>query len=121
MICMLSIEARIAEDHPPRAIKMQADAALQRLSDSFDAMYADSGRPSIPPERLLKALLLMALHSVRSERQFCEQLEYNLLFRWFLDMDLMQPAFDASTFSRNRQRMLDSDIAAQCFSAEQSP
>lgn len=80
-------------------------------------MYADGGRPSIPPERLLKALLLIALHSVRSERQFCEQLEYNLLFRWFLDMDLMEPAFDASTFSRNRQRMLDSDIAAAFFRA----
>ena len=116
MICLLSIESRIAEDHPLRAIKMLADAALQRLSDSFDAMYAESGRPSIPPERLLKALLLIALHSVRSERQFCEQLEYNLLFRWFLDMDLMQPAFEASTFSRNRQRMRDSDIAAQFFS-----
>ena len=75
------------------------------------------GRPSIPPERLLKALLLIALHSVRSERQFCQQLQYNLLFRWFLDMDRVEPAFDASTFSRNRQRMLDSDIAAQFFVA----
>lgn len=84
MICLVSIESRIAADHPLRAIKTLADAALQRLSDSFDAMYADSGRPSIPPERLLKSLLLIALHSVRSERQFCEQLEYNLLYRWFL-------------------------------------
>ena len=66
---------------------------------------------------MLKALLLIALHSVRSERQFCEQLEYNLLYRWFLDMDLMEPAFDASTFSRNRQRMLDVDIAGQFFGA----
>jgi len=117
MICLVSIESRIAADHPLRAIKTLADAALQRLSQSFDAMYADSGRPSIPPERLLKSLLLIALHSVRSERQFCEQLEYNLLYRWFLDMDLVQPAFDASTFSRNRQRMLDSDITALFFSA----
>lgn len=117
MLCLLSLESRIAADHPLRGIKKLADSALLRLSHSFDAMYADCGRPSIPPERLLKALLLIALHSVRSERQFCEQLEYNLLFRWFLDMDLMEPAFDASTFSRNRQRMLDSDIAAVFFRA----
>jgi len=117
MLCLLSLESRIAADHPLRAIKKLADAALQRLSDDFDAMYARDGRPSIPPERLLKALLLIALHSVRSERQFCEQLEYNLLYRWLLDMDLMEPAFDASTFSRNRQRMLDADIAGQFFSA----
>ena len=117
MLCLVSLESRIAADHPLRDIKKLADAALRRLSDDFDAMYAECGRPSIPPERLLKALLLIALHSVRSERQFCEQLEYNLLFRWFLDMDRVQPAFDASTFSRNRQRMLDSDIAAQFFRA----
>jgi transposase len=117
MLCLVSLESRIAADHPLRDIKKLADAALQRLSANFDAMYADCGRPSIPPERLLKALLLIALHSVRSERQFCEQLEYNLLFRWFLDMDMVQPAFDASTFSRNRQRMLNSDIAAQFFMA----
>lgn len=117
MLCLVSLESRIAADHPLRGIKKLADAALRRLSADFDAMYADCGRPSIPPERLLKALLLIALHSVRSERQFCEQLEYNLLFRWFLDMDLMEQAFDASTFSRNRQRMLDSDIAAQFFCA----
>jgi transposase len=117
MLCLVSLESRIAADHPLRGIKKLADAALRRLSERFDAMYAKCGRPSIPPERLLKALLLIALHSVRSERQFCEQLEYNLLFRWFLDMDLMEPAFDASTFSRNRQRMLDSAIAAQFFQA----
>ena len=111
MLCLLSLESRIATDHPLRAIKKLADAALLRLSDDFDAMYARDGRPSIPPERLLKALLLIALHSVRSERQFCEQLEYNLLYRWFLDMDLMDSAFDASAFSRNRQRMLGSSSA----------
>ena len=91
MLCLLSLESRIAANHPLRAIKKLADAALLQLSDDFDAMYARDGRPSIPPERLLKALLLIALHSVRSERQFCEQLEYNLLYRWFLDMDLMEP------------------------------
>jgi len=117
MLCLLSLESRIPADHPLREIKKLADAALMRLSDDFDAMYARDGRPSIPPERLLKALLLIALHSVRSERQFCEQLEYNLLYRWFLDMDLMDPAFDASTFSRDRQRMLGADIAGHFFSA----
>lgn len=117
MLCLLSLESRIPADHPLRAIKVLADSALVRLSDHFDAMYAADGRPSIPPERLLKSLLLIALHSVRSERQFCEQLEYNLLYRWFLDMDMMEPAFDASTFSRNRQRMLDADIAGQFFRA----
>ena len=115
-LCLLSLESRIPADHPLRAIKVLADTALKRLSDDFDAMYARDGRPSIPPERLLKALLLIALHSIR-ERQLCEQLEYNLLYRWFLDMDLMEPAFDASTFSRNRQRMLDGDIAAHFFRA----
>jgi hypothetical protein len=79
MLCLLSLESRIAADHPLRGLKALADAALRRLSADFDAMYADCGRPSIPPERLLKALLLIALHSVRSERQFCEQLEYNCL------------------------------------------
>ena len=121
MLCLLSLESRIASDHPLRSIKKLADAALAGLSDNFDGMYAACGRPSIPPERLLKALLLIALHSVRSERQFCEQLEYNLLFRWFLDMDLLEPAFDASTFSRNRQRMLNSDISALFFSSCSRP
>lgn len=80
-------------------------------------MYASSGRPSVPPERLLKSLLLIALHSVRSERQFCEQLEYNLLFRWFLDMDALEEAFDASTFSRNRQRLMEHEVAGGFFAA----
>ena len=75
------------------------------------------GRPSVPPERLLKGLLLIALHSIRSERQFCEQLQYNLLFRWFLDMDMLEQAFDASTFSRNRERLLEHEVAAEFFAA----
>ena len=80
-------------------------------------MYAESGRPSVPPERLLKSSLLIALYSVRRERQFCEQLEYNLLFRWFLDMDMLEPAFDASTFSKNRERLMEHDVAAAFFFA----
>jgi transposase len=78
-------------------------------------MYASTGRPSIPPERLLKATLLMAFYSVRSERLFCEQLNYNLLLRWFLDMDMTEPGFDASTFSKNRLRLIEADIAKQFF------
>jgi len=117
MLCLISAEARVPRDHPLRAIKVLADGALRRLSPVFDAMYAESGRPSVPPERLLKGLLLVALYSVRSERQFCEQLEYNLLFRWFLDMDMLEEAFDASTFSRNRERLMEHEVAAQFFAA----
>jgi transposase len=78
-------------------------------------MYSEVGRPSIPPERLLKASLLMALYTVRSERMFCEQLDYNLLFRWFLDLNWDEPGFDHSTFSRNRARLLEHDVAGEFF------
>ncbi len=81
----------------------------------FDAMYADKGRPSVPPERLLKSMLLMALYTVRSERQFCEQLDYNLLFRWFLGMDMLESSFDASTFSKNRERLMAHHVAELFF------
>jgi transposase len=94
-----------------------ADDCLAGMSRTFDAMYAGTGRPSIPPERLLKASLLMALYSVRSERQFCEQLGYNLLFRWFLDMDMVEPTLDATTFTKNRERLLAHDVAAKFFRA----
>ena len=100
MLCLVSPASRVPSDHPLRQIRRLADEALRVLSPDFDAMYAEAGRPSVPPERLLKASLLIALYSVRSERQFCEQLEYNLLFRWFLDMSMMEPAFDATTFCR---------------------
>ena len=85
MLCLVSPESRVPRDHPLRAIRCLADEALGALSTDFDAMYAEGGRPSVPPERLLKGSLLIALYSLRSERQLCEQLEYNLLFRWFLD------------------------------------
>ena len=117
MLCLISAESRVPQDHPLRAVKALADAALKRLSPVFDAMYADTGRPSVPPERLLKGMLLIALYSVRSERQFCEQLEYNLLFRWFLEMDMLEEAFDASTFSRNRERLMEHEVAAGFFAA----
>src|SRR5258708_22565151 len=88
MLMVFNLEQRVPQDHPLRRIKQLAEAVLQLLSPSFDRMYSATGRPSIPPERLLKASLLMALYTVRSERLLCEQLEYNLLFRWVLDMDL---------------------------------
>ena len=117
MFSIVSPEQRIAPDHPLRRIKAMADEILAGLTQTFDAMYSRVGRPSIPPERLLKAQILMALYTVRSDRQFCEQLNYNLLFRWFLDMNADEPTFDASSFSRNRDRLLDHDVAAKFFAA----
>lgn len=117
---MLSVRTpgdRVPKDHPLRRVKDLADGALAALSPTFDAMYSRIGRPSIPPEQLLKASLLMAFYSVRSERLFCEQLDYNLLFRWFLDMNMEDPAFDHSTFSLNRQRLLDHEVAHRFFAA----
>jgi transposase len=95
MLALFSIEARIPSDHPLRRIKRMADQQLLGLSPVFNRMYSSIGRPSVAPEKILKSLLLMALYSVRSERQFCEQLGYNLLFRWFLDMELEEESFDA--------------------------
>jgi len=117
MFSVISPERRIPADHPLRRIKAMADEILTGLSSTFDAMYSKVGRPSIPPERLLKSQILIALYSVRSDRQFCEQLDYNLLFRWFLDMSADDPTFDASSFSRNRDRLLDADVAAKFFAA----
>ena len=106
MLAFVDLESRVPVGHPLRAIKRWADEALAGLSPEFDRMYAEDGRPSIPPERLLKASLLIALYSVRSERAFCEELDYHLLFRWVLDMSVVEPSFDASTFSKNRERLL---------------
>ena len=111
----VSLEERIPRDHPLRRIKSQADAVLASMGSAFDAMYAEGGRPSIAPERLLKSSLLIALYSVRSERLFCEMLDYNMLFRWFLDMNLEERSFDHSTFSANRERLIDHEIAKQFF------
>jgi transposase len=105
MLSLVTPDQRVPREHPLLKVKALADAALAALSPTFDAMYSRVGRPSIPPERLLKATLLMAFYSVRSERLFCEQLDYNLLFRWYLDMDGVEESFDHSTFSRNRQRL----------------
>jgi transposase len=115
LLAFVDLEARVPPDHPLRRINALADAALSALSPEFDRMYAATGRPSIPPERLLKASLLIALYSVRSERAFCEQLDYNLLFRWFLGMDLMEPSFDPTVFTKNRKRLLEHRIGQQLF------
>src|SRR5512138_233876 len=117
MLTLVSPEQRVPKSHPLRRVKALADAALAALSPTFDVMYAESGRPSVPPERLLKSTLLMAFYSVRSDRLFCEQLDYNLLFRWFLDMDMVEESFDHSTFSKNRERLLEHDVARK-FLAE---
>ena len=110
-----SPESRVPAGHPLRTIKQYADQALGRLSGKLGVMYSDTGRPSIPPERLLKAKLLIALYTVRSERLFCEMLDYNLLFRWFLDMDVEEESFDASTFSKNLGRLLEARRADEFF------
>ena len=115
MLAFVDLEERVPVDHPLRTIKRLADAALAELSPVFDQMYAVNGRPSIPPERLLKASLLIALYSVRSERAFCEELDYHLLYRWFLDMSLMEPSFAPTSFTKNRERLLAHDVAARLF------
>jgi transposase len=117
MLVLRSPEDFVPKQHPIRLIKKMADEILQALSPTLEAMYAEGGRPSIPPERLLKATILMALYTVRSERQFSEQLNYNLLFRWFLDMDMTEQGWEHSSFTRNRERLLEHDVAAKFFYA----
>src|SRR6202022_1471630 len=115
MLMIMEVGERVPREHPHRRVKELADAALTQLSPVFDEMYSEVGRPSIPPERLLKASLLMGLYTVRSERMFCEQLDYNLLYRWFLDMNWDEPGFDHSSFTRNRERLLAHDVAGEFF------
>lgn len=111
MLVLMSPESLVPPKHPARTLKKLADECLSELSSVFDEMYASTGRPSIPPERLLKSMLLMALYSINSERMFCERLRYDLLFRWFLDMSMVDEPFDASSFSRNRERLLEHEVA----------
>ena len=117
MLLAITPDQLIPADHPIRRIKPIVEAVLARLSPLFEEMYTERGRPSIPPEHLLKASLLIALFSVRSERQFCERLQYDLLFKWFLDLNVADPSFHASTFSKNRERLLRHE-AADAFFAE---
>jgi transposase len=120
MFSLRAPEQLVPKDHPLRRVKDMADAGLATLSPVFEKMYSRVGRPSIPPEQLLKATLLIALYTVRSERLFCEQLGYNMLFRWFLDMGIEDAPFDHSTFSLNRERLLEHDVARQFFMAVMS-
>ena len=115
MFSYVSPERRVPTEHPLRRIKADADQALRAISAELDGLYGSTGRPSIAPERLLKGQLLIALYSVRSDRAFCEQLDYNLLYRWFLDMSLDEPGLDQSNFSRLRERLVDTDVARRFF------
>ena len=111
----IPLEQRVPADHPLRGMRVMVDDALRELSPQFTGLYAKVGRPSIAPERLLRALLLQVLYSVRSERLLMEQLDYNLLFRWFVGLSADDPIWDATVFTKNRQRLLEGDIAQAFF------
>lgn len=111
----VQLETFVPKEHPVRALRVLMDEALKELNGLLDAIYADGGRVSIPPERLLRAQLLQVLYSIRSERQLCEQLQYNLLFRWFVGLPIEDAAWDHSTFSKNRDRLLDHEVIPQLF------
>jgi transposase len=113
----VDLEARVRADHPLRLIRAVVDEALATLESEFAPLYARVGRPSIPPEKLLRAMLLQAFYSVRSERQLMERIEFDLLFRWFVGLGIDDPAWDHSTFSKNRDRLLEGDIAAKFLAA----
>ena len=113
----VDLEARVGKDHPLRTIRVIVNEALAALAGEFSALYSPIGRPSIPPEKLLRAMLLQAFYSIRSERQLMERLEFDLLFRWFVGIGVDDAAWDHSTFSKNRDRLLEGDIAAKFLSA----
>src|SRR5258706_8838425 len=113
----IPLEQRVPADHPLRGMRVMVDDALRELSPQFAGLYAKVGRPSIAPERLLRALLLQVLYSVRSERVLMEQLDYNLLFRWFVGLNMDDEVWNATTFSKNRDRLLRGEIAEEFFAA----
>ena len=115
MYSYISAEERVPENHPLRPIRVMVDAVLHEMSRNFARLYAKRGRPSIPPERLLRALLLQVLFSIRSERMLMEQLDYNLLYRWFVGLDMDDEVWDATVFTKNRDRLLRGDIAQVFF------
>ena len=117
MFSYISLEERVPADHPLRTIRRITDRALERLSPRFGTLYVNFGRPSIAPEKLLRALLLQALYTIRSERQLIEQIEYNLLFRWFVGLGMDDAVWAPTTFTKNRDRLLAGDIAAAFFDA----
>ena len=105
MLAFVNLDERVPPDHPLRTIRRVADDFLDRMSGDFDQMYSKIGLAYVPPERLLKSLILISLYSIRSDRAFCEELDYNLLYRWFLDMELMEASFDAMVFTKNMRRL----------------
>ncbi len=115
MFSYVSAEERVPKDHPLRAIRPMVDAALREMSGEFDRLYSRVGRPSIPPERLFRALLLQLFYSVRSERLLMEQLDYNILFRWFVGLEMDEPVWAPTVFTKNRERLLNQDVARSFF------
>src|SRR5207245_3343152 len=115
MFSYVSPEERVPGDHPLRAIRRMTDAIFDRLSRRFDRLYSDIGRPSIPPEKLLRALLLQMLYTIRSERLLMEELDYSVLFRWFVGLGMDDPVWDATTFTKNRDRLLAGNVAEAFF------
>ena len=113
----IDLEKRIRADHPLRVIRAIANAALKSLSGEFQKLYSPLGRELIPPERLMRALLLQAFYSIRSERQLVERIDHDLLFRWFVGLGIEDPVWDATTFTKNRDRLLEGDVAAQFLAA----
>ena len=111
----VSPEQRVPADHPLRPIRQMANTVLERLSPKLDALYSAVGRPSIPPEKLLRALLLQVLYTLRSERLLMEELDYNLLFRWFVGLNLDDPVWDATVYCKNRERLLKGEVAQAFF------
>jgi transposase len=117
MFSYITLEQRIPADHPLRAIRALTDRALQRIDGELDKLYSWTGRESIPPERLLRSLLLMVLYSVRSERQLMEQLNYNLLYRWFVGLQMDEGVWDATVFTKNRERLIEGEVSQQLLQA----
>ena len=115
MFSYVSAEERVPQDHPLRTIRTFVDEILREMTREFDALYAQHGRPSIPPERLLRAQLLQLFYSIRSERLLMEQLDYNILFRWFVGLDMDEPVWTATVFTKNRDRLLNQEVARTFF------
>src|ERR1700753_793675 len=113
MFSYLSPEQRVRKDHPLRAVRAMTAEILERMSPLFDAMYAEGGRPSIPPEKLLRAQLLQMLYSVRSERLLMEEIDYSILYRWFVGLSLDDQVWDATSFTKNRDRLLEAAVAKE--------
>src|SRR5215470_1779729 len=117
MLALVDPDQLIPSDHPIRDVKPVVEEALKALEPVFADMYSEVGRPSIPPEHLLKACLLMAFYSIRSERQFCERMQYDILFKWFLDLNIDDLGWDQSTFAKNRERLLGNEVSRHFFTA----